>query len=95
MENGAPANGPHFTPPSLRGGVGGGGGGGGGDGGEGEVHGRVKRESLGRAGGLQTPVRPRRSADRRPMPPRVALLTLFAAPMNRGPQRNLQRPEEK
>jgi hypothetical protein len=31
---------------------------------------REARESLGRAGGLQTPVRPRRSADGRPMPPR-------------------------
>jgi hypothetical protein len=43
-----PANGPHFTPPLLRGRVGGGGGGGGGR----EGHDRVKRKSLGRAGGL-------------------------------------------
>jgi hypothetical protein len=67
---------------SLRGRVGGGGGGGG------HGHGRVKRESLGRAGGLQTPARPRLSADGRPhappIPPRMALLNLFAAPMSGG-----------
>jgi hypothetical protein len=51
---------PHFTPLSLddRVGVGVGVGG----------HDRVKRESLGRAGGLQTGARPRRSADDRMRP---------------------------
>jgi hypothetical protein len=43
---------------------------GGGD--EGEGHGPVKRESLVRAGGLQAPARPRRSADGRPIPPACA-----------------------
>jgi hypothetical protein len=49
---------PHFTPPSLFGRVGG----------EGHGQGRVKRESLGPAGGLKAPARPRHSADRSPVP---------------------------
>jgi hypothetical protein len=81
--NGTPPNGPHFTPTVLRGRVGGGGGVS-----SLEGYGRVKRESLGRAGGLQTPARPRRSADGRPhappIPARVALLILFAGAMNGG-----------
>jgi hypothetical protein len=71
---------PHFTPLLLRGRVGGAG--------QGHGHGRVKRESLGRARGLQTAARPRRSADgpahAQAIPARVALPTLFAAPMNRS-----------
>jgi hypothetical protein len=50
-----PADDPHFTPLSLRRRVGG----------RGQGNGSAKRESLGRAGGLQSGVLPRRSADDR------------------------------
>jgi hypothetical protein len=57
-----------------------------------------KRGSNCPAGGLQTPARPGRSADGRPTPPRctatsarVALPTLFAAPISRGGEGRLWR----